>query len=291
MNSSALGRASSVSSRRARQRGRQLRAAAALEQATLRWCISSPIVSPRAIRGLSGDRRPSSRSARPERGPELVAQPAQARQHLGIVAAEAHDLAEALVDARNRRGCRTRGSRPRGAAGSSWSCRSSARPRRNGGWARTRTRRPRRLLRRVVEIRRPSPRTRRRRMTAPRIGPHIRSHSIGGPACSSRRRASSSGTSSPARRTSASTGSAARILWSAARLASSTDEALSLESAARRRWSPPAGGVQSTWTTAAPFAARSRANPARPTLTTRTGPLSRLEMELAMALGSAEFNQ
>ena len=33
-----------------------------------------------------------------ERRPERVAQPGQPRQHLGIVAAEAHDLAQALVD-------------------------------------------------------------------------------------------------------------------------------------------------------------------------------------------------
>ena len=56
---------------------------------------------------------------------------------------------------------------------------------------------------------------------APRSGPHMRSHSIGGPACRIRRSASSPGISSPARRTSASTGSAARMRRSASALAAS----------------------------------------------------------------------
>ncbi len=39
-----------------------------LEQATFRWCISSPMVSPRAISGFNA-MPPSSRSARPSAGP------------------------------------------------------------------------------------------------------------------------------------------------------------------------------------------------------------------------------
>ena len=68
-----------------------------LEQATLRWCISSPMVSPRAMIGFK--RYAAELAQRRAQGrPEHVAQPGQARQHLGVVAAEAHHLAEALVD-------------------------------------------------------------------------------------------------------------------------------------------------------------------------------------------------
>ena len=68
-----------------------------LEQATFRWCISSPMVSPRAMIGFERDAAGLADGAA-ERRPQRVAQPGQARQHLGVVAAEAHDLAQALVD-------------------------------------------------------------------------------------------------------------------------------------------------------------------------------------------------
>ena len=66
-------------------------------QATLRWCISSPMPRPAGDQRLQG--HAAARAQRlAERRAQHVAQPGQALQHLGVVAAEAHDLAEALVD-------------------------------------------------------------------------------------------------------------------------------------------------------------------------------------------------
>ena len=71
-------------------------------QATLRWCISSPIVE--AARDQRIERHAGRGAQRcAEQRAELVAQPGEAREHLGVVAAEAHHLAQALVDARRTR--------------------------------------------------------------------------------------------------------------------------------------------------------------------------------------------
>ena len=74
----------------------RVRSKSELQAATLRWCISSPIVRPRAISGFSATG--AARSGAPSSGPELVAQPREAGEHLGVVAAEAHHLAEPFVD-------------------------------------------------------------------------------------------------------------------------------------------------------------------------------------------------
>ena len=80
-----------------RQPRRQRSSASREVQATLRWCISSPIVRPRAISGLSGMPCTAAQRATQERS-EFVPQPGEAREHLGVVAAEAHHLAEPFVD-------------------------------------------------------------------------------------------------------------------------------------------------------------------------------------------------
>ena len=115
--------------------------------------------------------------------------------------------------------------------------------------------------------------------TAPRIGPHIRSHSMGGPACRIIR-SSSPAIASPAGTTSTSTGSAASIRSTATALAASTrsvsraSDPVIRSSASSTRASALAGGVHATSTTGTPAARRSSANPDRPTFTTR-GPFER----------------
>ena len=110
--------------------------------------------------------------------------------------------------------------------------------------------------------------------TAPRIGPHIRAHSMGGPAWRIIR-SSSPSTTSPAGRTSTSTGSAASIRSTATALAASTRSVnrgsapVARSSASSTRASALAGGVQATSTTGTPPARRSSANRGRPTFTTR----------------------
>ncbi len=200
-------RASAGASRRSSRR----------EQATLRWCISSPMVRPRAISGFSG-MPPMSRSARPSAGPSAVAQPGEAGEHLGVVAAEPHHLAEAFVDG-------AVGAIAEGAVldhhqrlAHAWSCRSSGRRRRSDGWGGTRRRR-------AAALRSASARSLRPALEhgdahdAPRIGPHMR------PSRSAARRAGSSGRSSapgsPRRpaRTSTRTGSPDRMRRTASALA------------------------------------------------------------------------
>ena len=114
--------------------------------------------------------------------------------------------------------------------------------------------------------------------TAPRIGPHIRAHSIGGPAWRIIRSSNPSITS-PAGRTSTSTGSAASIRSIASALAASTRSVnrgsapVTRSSASSTRASALAGGVQATSVTGTPAARRSSANRGRPTFTTR-GPFA-----------------
>ncbi len=83
------------------RRFRERRCKLAQQQAgapTLRWCISSPMVRPRAISGFSGDAARFAQRARHGRA-EYGLDPAQPAQHFGIVAAEPHYLAEAFVEA------------------------------------------------------------------------------------------------------------------------------------------------------------------------------------------------
>ena len=125
-----------------------------------------------------------------ERRPQDLADPAQPVEHLGIVAAEPHDLAEPLID-------RAIGAVAEGLVldhqerlASRSSCRSSDRPRHNHGWDGTRMSRPRLLVAASPRsLAHPSKTA--MPMTAPRMGPHIRSHPIGGPACRIMRSASS----------------------------------------------------------------------------------------------------
>ena len=113
--------------------------------------------------------------------------------------------------------------------------------------------------------------------TAPRIGPHMRVHSTGGPAWSTRR-SRIPGTTSSAGRTSASTGSPRSSRSTATRLAASTrsprDEPASRRSARARAEGAAEGGDQSTSATSTPAARRSAENCSSPTLTTRKGPAS-----------------
>ena len=125
----------------------------------------------------------------PNRRPEAVAQPGEAGQHLGVVAAEPHHLAEAFVDGAVARDCRRRGSRPPSAAGSPWSCRSSGRRRRSDGWDGTRRRRSPPCARHR-RGRPPTPRTRRCPL------PRRASARTCGSSRSAARRAGSSGRSS-----------------------------------------------------------------------------------------------
>ena len=109
---------------------------------------------------------------------------------------------------------------------------------------------------------------------APCIGPHIRAHSIGGPAWRIIRSSSPSMTS-PAGRTSTSTGSAASIRSTAVALAASTRSVSSgsapvtRSSASSTRSSALAGGDHATSVTDTPAARRSSANRGRPMFTTR----------------------
>ena len=189
-----------------------------LEQATLRWCISSPMVSPRAMMRLQ--RYAADLPQRPPQGrPQHVAQPGEPRQHLGIVAAEAHHLAEALVDgavgAVAERAVLDHQQRlaDRGHA------RSSARRRRSDGWAGSGTHRPQ-----------PSPRPPRGPSPSPRTRQCPSRRRASGRTCAPRRsaarhagcaRAPRPAIASPAGTTSTSTGSPASIRLSASALARS----------------------------------------------------------------------
>ena len=154
-----------------------------------------------------------------ERRAEHVPEPAQPVQHLGVVAAEPHHLAEALVD---------------GAVGAvserpvlhhhhglacAWSCRSSGRRRRNGGWDGTRMHRPPPAGRRLRGPW-PSLRTPRSPSRRPASGRTCAPTTTGGPAWRITRSASS-GMTAAAGTTSTSTGSPASMRRNVSWLASS----------------------------------------------------------------------
>src|SRR5260221_13637191 len=131
--------------------------------------------------------------------------------------------------------------------------------------------------------------------TAPRIGPHMRRHSMGGPACRTTR-SFSSGIASPAGSTPTSTGSAASMrfrpsaLTFAMRASWRPSQAMSSPARARPAASFPRGGRQSTCATAMPRAARSAAKLRRPTLTTRGAPERRPDrVENFTAIGGGYY--
>ena len=113
-------------------------------------------------------------------------------------------------------------------------------------------------------------------MIAPRTGPHIRSHAIGGPAWRSCRSPESESHRGPAGRRRASAGrpAAARPRWRwpprPLRPIGSSGSSSRRASSSPRSRSPSAGGRQSRLATVAPLAASGSANMSSPTFTART---------------------